>query len=403
MTARWVAPPAVVPGRERPRLVHLTTTDMSLDWLLRPQLEAFADAGYEVIGIAAPAGHAGALAASGVEVVALPEATRSVDLRRDLGAFGSLVGHLRRLRPDILHTHNPKPGVYGRLAGRVAGVPVVVNTQHGLFATAEDRPTKRAVVYVAERLAAACSQAELVQNPDDLATLRRLRVPDERLTLLGNGVDLAHFTADSVDSGTRARVRAELGVADDEVLVGAVGRLVWEKGLAEVFAAAVSLRAIRPQVRVVVVGPSDDEKADGLQPSDVARATADGGVSFLGRRTDVADLYAAMDVYVLASHREGFPRSAMEAVAMGLPIVTTDARGCREVVVHERTGLRVPVGDAVALTDAIALLADDPARRHAMGRAGVDLARERFDQQVVIDRTLATYDRLLRRAARSST
>jgi len=397
----WTAPPSVIVGRQRPRLVHLTTTDMSLDWLLRPQLEAFAAAGYEVIGISAPSGHAEALRASGIELVELPEATRALDLRRDVGAFRSLLAHLRQLRPDILHAHNPKPGVYGRLAGRVAGVPVVVNTQHGLYATAEDRLAKRAVVYAAERLAAACSHAELVQNPDDLATLGRLGVPASRRLLLGNGVDLARFDPASVPAGTRAALRATLGIADDEVLVGCVGRLVWEKGLAEVFAAAASLQATHPQVRFVVIGPSDDDKADGLQPADLAGAS-EAGVSFLGRRTDMPELYAAMDLYVLASHREGFPRSAMEAVAMGLPIVTTDARGCREVVDHGRTGLRVPVGDAAALTAAVAALVDDGERRAAMGAAGVALARERFDQQTVIDTTLGTYDRLLRRAAASS-
>ena len=116
---------------------------------------------------------------------------------------------------------------------------------------------------------------------------------------------------------------------------------------------------------------------------------------FLGIRDDVEDLYAAMDVYVLASHREGFPRSAMEAAAMGLPIVATDIRGCRQVVDHGETGLLVPVSDPAALTEAIVALAGDPSLRARMGLAARDKARADFDQQNVIRTTLDVYERLL--------
>src|SRR5262249_60035583 len=95
--------------------------------------------------------------------------------------------------PNIVHTHNPKPGLYGRVAARLAGVPVVVNTVHGLYAQTDDPLTKRAVVYSLERAASVCSNAELVQNPEDLATLLRLKVPRHKLTLLGNGIDLGRF------------------------------------------------------------------------------------------------------------------------------------------------------------------------------------------------------------------
>lgn len=385
-------------GRTRPRVVHLTTTDMSLDWLLRPQLQAFAAAGFEVVGVAAPSGHAAGLRAAGVEVVPLRHATRAVAPARDVAALAELVRVFRRLRPDIVHTHNPKPGVYGRLAARLAGVPVVVNTQHGLYATADDRRARRVAVYAAERLAATCSDVELVQNPEDLETLARLRVPRDRLVRLGNGVDLTVFDPQRWAS-TRSTTRAALGVGSDDVMIGVVGRLVWEKGYATVFDAARRLAASAPAARVVVVGPDDDDKADGIDP--VSRRAAQArGVAFLGRRDDMPELYAAMDLYVLASRREGFPRSAMEAAAMGLPVVTTDARGCREVVRHRRTGLLVPVDDAGALAGALTELVADPAMRRAYGDAGRVLAEAEFDQQRVIDVTLATYRRLLD-AARS--
>ena len=130
-------------------------------------------------------------------------------------------------------------------------------------------------------------------------------------------------------------------MGDGDVVVGAVGRLVLEKGYAELFSAWSRLRRDHPGAVLVVVGPEDDAKADALTPEVRARAVAD-GVRFLGMRDDVEDLYPGLDLYVLASYREGFPRSAMEAAAAGLPIVATDIRGCRQVVEDGVTGLLVP-------------------------------------------------------------
>src|SRR5207248_1392934 len=130
------------------------------------------------------------------------------------------------------------------------------------------------------------------------------------------------------------------------------------------------------------------------------RAGRDAGVTFLGLRHDVERIYAAMDVYVLASHREGFPRSAMEAAAMALPVVATDIRGCRQVVDDGVTGRLVPSRDASALAKAISELAADPRMRKRMGEGGRAKAIREFDQQRVIDITLAVYDRLLVRSER---
>ena len=379
------------PRRDHPLLVHLTTADISLELLLGPQLSAFVDAGYDVVGVSAPGPFVEQVEARGVEHVALSGATRSMDLRADVSAMAELVGLFRRRRPDIVHTHNPKTGVYGRIAARAAGVPAIVNTVHGLYATAEDGWKRRAAVYAAERVAASCSHVELVQNPEDLATLRGLRVPAGKLRLLGNGVDLARFEP---RPGVRSEVRAELGVDADAVVVGAVGRLVREKGYVELLEAWQRVRATHPTAVLVVVGPFEPDKADALDQATVDRATAE-GVRFLGMRDDVDRLYQAFDVYVLLSHREGFPRSAMEAAACGLPVVATDIRGCRQVVRDGETGLLVPCRDSAKAADALVELVSDAARRSAMSAAAVALAGAEFDQQRVIDTTLCVYRDLL--------
>lgn len=375
------------------RLFHVTTADISLALLLGPQLEAFAAAGMEVIGVSAPGPYVEQLRDRGIPHIPLRNATRSVSIGHDVLALIELERLFRRLRPDIVHTHNPKPGVYGRLAARAAGVPGIVNTVHGLYAAPEDPLTRKTVVYILERLASACSQVELFQNPEDLEVMRRLGVPSGRLELLGNGVDLQRFQPHRSVSDV-ARARSALGIDPSALVIGMVGRLVWEKGLRELFDAARRMRDIRPEVVFVIVGPLDDAKGDSLKPDDIAAAEAIGNIVFTGRRDDVEHLFGGFDLYVLPSYREGFPRSAMEAAASGLPIVTTDVRGCREVVDHGVTGLLVPLHDVDALTQALAELAGDPSRRGTMGVRARIKAEAEFDDRSVITKTLAAYRRL---------
>jgi glycosyltransferase involved in cell wall biosynthesis len=242
-----------------------------------------------------------------------------------------------------------------------------------------------------------CSHAELVQNVEDVGVLERLHVPARKLHLLGNGVDLVRFRPRPEAADT---ARRSLGVGGDHVIAGVVGRLVWEKGFAELFEAARLLRHSCPDVAIVVIGPGDPAKSNALSDADVRLAEEIGNVRFLGERKDVEDLYPGMDLFVLPSYREGFPRSAMEAAACGVPVVATDIRGCRQVVDHGTTGLLVPVRDGAALAAAIRLLAGDPARRREMGQASMARARAEFDDRRVIRTTLEVYQRLLGQARR---
>jgi len=381
-----------------PRVVHVTTTDISLFLLLGPQLLAFRDAGYDVVGVSAPGPYVDRLEALGIHHVALQHATRAMAPNRDAALVPELVRTFRRLRPDIVHTHNPKPGVLGRIAARAARVPRVVNTVHGLYAQPNDRWQRRAVVYGLERAAAFCSDAELVQNVEDLPVLRSLGVRENKLHLLGNGIDLTRFDPGRVAAAARVNLRAQWGATDDTIVCGIVGRLVAEKGYREIFRAARRLQTVAPQLQFVVVGPVDSDKTDALTREDIASAERIGNVHFAGAHDDIEACYAAFDMYALASYREGFPRSAMEAAAMGLPVVATDIRGCRQVVDDGVNGHLVRPRDSFALAEALADLASNEYLRTKMGAAGREKAASDFDQRRCIDITLGVYDELLGRA-----
>lgn len=370
------------------KVAHLTTVDLSLRYLVFAQLKSIRDLGAESIGISAPGPWVDEIEAAGISHVALPASTRGVAPLADLKAAWQLWKILRVDPPDILHTHNPKPGLYGRILGRLAGVPVVINTVHGLYAAPDDPAVKKAIVYVLEAIAARFSDKELVQSREDLALMERLHMVHRgQGQLLGNGVDLEKFNPDRGDLPGRPQMRAQLGVTDEQVVVGMVGRLVAEKGYPELFEAAAEL----PDNYVVVaIGPDDPDKPDAL-PREVVEAAEHAGVRFLGMRTDVDALYQALDVFVLPSHREGFPRAAMEAAAMGLPVIATDIRGCREVVDDGINGVLIPVRSPSVLKAAIERVGSDPDARQRMGEASRRKAQMSFDEKLVVHRVLEAY------------
>lgn len=359
------------------RVAHLTTVDMSLALLLAAELRADVEAGLEVYGVSAPGPYTADVAALGVRHVPVPALSRSWDARGDAAAARQLWQALRALRLHVLHTHNPKTGVLGRILGRAAGVPVVVNTCHGLWADPADPLPRRAAVYAAEAAAAQFSHAELYQNDEDRQRLRPV-VRQRKARTVGNGVDLARFRYDPAE---RLRVRAELGVAPEAVLVGGVGRRVTEKGVAELAACAETLK---DRATFVWVGPDDPDTVD-------RAAAGTEAVRFLGERRDMPAVYSALDVFVLPSHREGVSRSAMEAAACGCAMVLTDIRGCREIGRHGEQLLLVPARDPAALTDAVGRLVEQPILREQLGRAARARAVREFDQRTVAAASMDAY------------
>ena len=368
----------------RLRIAHLTTVDMSLALLLGTELEVDVQAGHTVFGISAAGPYVERVEALGVTHVPIPSLTRSWSPTSDVAAFRQLIATIRSLDLDVLHTHNPKTGVMGRIAGRLVGLPVVVNTCHGLWARPEDSLVKRAFVYGLEGLAARFSHYELFQNAEDMKTMR-WALKRGRHQVVGNGVDLARFVPDLQG---RARVRAELGISDEELLVGTIGRRVREKGLAEFAQAATRLAR---KATFVWVGPEDDTEK-------VVQVPGTEAIRFIGERTDMPAIYSALDVFVLASYREGFSRASMEAAACGSAMVLTDIRGCREIG-DEGTHLRlVPPHDGDALTHAVDALLCDPEERSRLSTAARCRALAAFDQRTVAEVSLKTYKGALNRA-----
>jgi glycosyltransferase involved in cell wall biosynthesis len=377
-------------------VAHVTTVDMSLRYLLFNQLRSLRQYGYEVKGISSPGPAVATLEDAGIRHVPVHMTRSPLTPARDLLALVRLCRHFRRERYAIVHTHTPKPGLLGQLAARMAGVPIVVNTIHGFYFHEHMAPALRRFYVAIEKTAAHCSDLVLCQSDEDLQTALRERIGEPgKLRFLGNGIDLGRFDPRSVSASAPDRIRTELGIARDSAVVGFVGRLVEEKGLRELFAAARRIRGQVPNVHFLLVGPVDSEKPDAVNSATADEYGVGDCCTFTGMRHDLPELYSAMDAFVLPSHREGFPRTPMEASAMGVPCVVTDIRGCREAVEHGGNGLLVPLGDVEELALALIKVLSDSDLAGELGRGGRRIAKERFDERRVFETVRTEYERLL--------
>jgi glycosyltransferase involved in cell wall biosynthesis len=320
----------------------------------------------------------------------------------DLVAISQLAGIFRKLRPQIVHTFDTKPGVWGCLAARLTGVPIVVGTVTGLGSlySTDGFMTRllRSLYQKLQTLACRLSDRTIFQNYDDARQFIGDRVvsPDKAMVISGSGVPTEVFAPDRVPLAERARLRAELGFQPQEIVVTMVSRVIRSKGVPEFLMAAKHLRTQSASVRFLLVGPDDAESVDRLSRAELNELKQ--VVTWPGARRDITTVFASSDIFVLPSaYREGIPRVLLEAASMGLPIVTTNSPGCNDVVEHDVNGFLVPLHDSSALTSAISNLIDQPQLRLRFGEVSRQRAVERFDLSVVAAQTRSIYKELLAR------
>ncbi|MBA3538044.1 MAG: glycosyltransferase family 4 protein [Deltaproteobacteria bacterium] len=375
------------------RLAHICSSDLAIPALM-PFCTPLLARGWEITMITPDGPHVASGRAAGL-------AWRPLALRRRMHAPSDVVGTLQlasyclRDRYDIVHTHNIKAGHIGRVVAMSMRVPVIVHTVHGMAYSLDMPWPKRTAHALLERFASLDCDLVFSQSREDRDTLLASHaVSAERLVVIGNGIDLRRFDAAAPSvQAVRDTTRAALGIRPEEIVFLSAGRLIREKGFIELFEATERANRDDPRIRLAVAGPTD-ERADALDQGILDRARA-AGILLLGARSDMPALYAASDVVVLASWHEGMPRVLMEGAAMGKPLLTTDVRGCREVVEPPRHGLRVPVRDAEALAGAMRQLAADEPLRTRLGIANAIEARERYAIGRAVSLVNEAYDRLL--------
>jgi len=322
-----------------------------------------------------------------VSVFQVPPLVREINPVLDAWATVALWRLLRRVRPEVVHTHTSKAGAVGRLAARLAGIPVVIHTPHGHIFYGYYGSVASAIIRLLER--------HLAKITDRIVTLTdrgaqehvqyKIASPQKFVTIHG-GNSLAQFRSLRVNATVK---RKELGLPPEGPIIGTVGRLVPIKGHTWLLRAVPRVLAEFPQASVVLIG-------DGPLLGELKELADELGITphvvFLGTRHDIPECLAVLDLFVLPSLNEGMGRALVEAMAVGCPVVATRVGGIPDVVADGTTGLLVPPRDDRALAEAILTLLRDRSRRAAYGEAARRYVDGRFDIETMVHNIERLYD-----------
>jgi glycosyltransferase involved in cell wall biosynthesis len=325
-------------------------------------------------------------AAAGLEVIMEPALRTPIDPLSDLRALRALGALLKRRSFDVAHTHTSKAGVLGRMAARRAGVPRIVHTYHGFpFHEFQSRGRRGAYVAVERRLGRFTDVALCVGAGVAVEAVRRGLVVPERIRTIGVAVDRApRAELPAREPGARDRARRALGLPADATVVGAVGRLAYQKA-PEDFVAMLQLLGRADVVGVWVGGGELAEHVGKLARAHPAR------VVLTGERRDVPEILPAFDVFALPSRYEGLPTAVVEAMECGIPVVATAVNAVADVVVPGQTGLLVPPQRPDLMAEAVRYLIDRPALAACMAVTARVQLGERFGTPALRDALAAAY------------
>lgn len=340
--------------------------------------------GYEVVIVTRCREYRQLLEKSGFTVIPFHASRRSLNPFALLSEALALANIYRKVNPSIVHHVALRPVVVGAFAARLSGIRSVVSAITGLgfiFVEGNRVPlAQRILFWLFPRLLS--RGLTIVQNTDDRDLLLRSGLKPQYLRLIpGAGVDTVKY-APQVGKGN-----------DHKLVVLMASRLLWDKGVGEFIQAARLLR--ETHLKFVLVGQPDPSNPATVFQANVEAWIAEGVITYLGQRDDMHVVLQQADIVCLPSYREGFPKVLLEAMACGLPCITTDVPGCRAAVRHNDNGLLIPVNDSVALANAISTLAQNQEMRSVMGQRGRIRALEEFSQEQINKMTLLAYQEVL--------
>lgn len=373
-----------------PKLISFSNTDWYLFNYRLPVDKVLREAGWEVIMASPPGEFQDAIQQAGFRWIEVPMSRSGLNPFAEMRTVGLLADIIRREKPDLVHTFTMKGNVNGSLAAWRAGLPRVVNSIAGLgYIFSSDRLLPRLLRPFA-RLAyrAVLSRgATIFQNNEDMETFTRTGLaPQDRSHLIrSSGVDVDIFQPGAEPSG--------------KIRILFAARLLWTKGIGELVEAARQLRDRQADFEVVVAGEPDTGNPETVNAAQLQSWAEEKLITRVGFQKDMPALMRSCHIVCFPSkHKEGTPRFLVEAASAGLPIVTTDNRGCVEVVEHGVNGLLVPPGDATALAAALLELIQNPEKRLKFGEAGRLIALRDFSVKQVAERTAEVYTTLLKPA-----
>jgi len=381
------------------KILHICAIGATAKVLLKPQIDYLLSRNLSVEVACSPDSDVEKLQQQGYTIHPI-SIDRKISPFLNIKSIYALVNLIRKHQYDLVHVHTPIAAVLGRIAAKIAGVKRIVYTSHGLPFHDRSSPQEYTLYSNVEKFAALLTDLILSQNHEDIATAKKLGLcPPEKIAYLGNGVDIDRFNRDRLDPAHQAQLRKSLGIPDTaNLIIGTIGRLTRKKGSGYLIEATAKLVSQFPNLHVLIIGGELSTDPEPFYTEITERIRTLGiqnNVTLTGIRQDIPEILGLLDIFTLPTFtHEGLPRSIVEAMSMSLPVVATDIRGCREAVLHEKTGFIVPPQDSQKLAEALEKLLSNSEMRSAYGQASRQRVEAEYDESFVFERLANFYREL---------
>ncbi len=384
-------------NRQKIKVCCVVSVDITLKFMLFNQLKFLQRQGYNISAVCSPGKWIKDIKQQGIKVKTIRFKRRSFSPRSDITAFFQLLYYFRKEKFDIVHTHTPKPEIYGQLAAKLAGVPIIIDTLHGFDLSTDVSWLQKKIFIFLQRFVTKCSDVIFTVSKAVIqrATEEKICKPN-LLKYLGRDIDTERFNPQRFSKEFILNKKKKLGINPRKKIIGIVARLVEEKGYLELFESFKNILDKFPNTLLLSIGPEEPEKKDAINPAIVKKYNIQKNVMFLGERSDIDEIYPLMDIFVLPTHREGVGASILEASAMERPVIATDIGGCPEAVEDGRTGILIPLKNVEKLTKAILYLFNNPKKAKEMGILGRKKISREFNEKLIFDILKTEYQRLIK-------
>lgn len=371
------------------KVMQLSSIDLTIYKFILPLMKSLKAQNHKVIFACKDMGFFDEIENQGFEGYRI-NIDRRIDIISNIRSVIEIYRILKKEKVDILHVHTPIAAALGRIAAKLAGVKTVFYTIHGFYV---DNP----VFYNVEKILTRyfTYHAFTVNQEDYDFAINNRFISDGKITNINSvGINTDKFNPAKFSQEDRLQIRSSLDIYESDITIGFIGRIVREKGILDLVKAFCDIAYKYHNLKLVIIGPSDLDERDKSTydelRSTITRKKLENKVVFAGYREDIPELLSTIDIFVLPSNREGMPVSLLEAMAMEIPVIATNIRGCKEEV-NDECGILYDKGDIESLKSALSCLIEDGELRNKMGKKGRLRVVQMFNEKESIKKQLEVY------------
>ena len=378
------------------KILQICAVDSSVDALLKPLITTLMEKGYIVHNACTNSGKFEKLREQGLYMIDVP-IERKISPISNIKSILKLYALMKKEKYDIVHVHTPVAAVLGRIAAKLVGIKHIVYTAHGFYFHEGMSKKQYQIFYNLEKFFAKyLTDWILLQSKEDYELcIEKKFKSKERIVHISNGVDIyKNFNPELIGSDVKEQLKKELGIGEKDRVICFIGRLVKEKGILELLESFSLLKKDHQNVKLLIIGEASTSERDQNTHYLLEGMFNDPDIIAVGFRTDIPQLLAISDIFVLPSYREGLPRSIIEAMAMKKPIVATNIRGCREEVIHGENGFLVEKQNALQLFEKLDIFLNQKELRKEFGENSRKIVETQFNEEIVIQKQYELFNRL---------